>query len=287
MRRPCPIPRLCLISLWGLAACSAVPGDDSAAPANTIEGNAGANVAPVATPVPAAVSAEPHRADAPVPSKVPPPDDTAEGAAAVARTYYALLGERKYRQAWSLWAGGGQESGMSAQGFAASFAKFATYRAEIGIPGGIEGAAGQRYVSVPVRAFGELQNGKPFNLRGSVTLRRGVVDGATLLQQRWQIHSADLRPRPDEAPSRASTVAAPPRRLSLRCIDGSRFALRFDPATRRVIINNGGRARALGQERVPSGFRYAGGGYTIEATGDDYTFTQPGQPPMPCAVNRR
>jgi hypothetical protein len=281
--------RLYALLPLGLAACSAVPGDDSTAPANTIEGNSGAALAPAATPLPAAASAEPAEQGMPPETSVPPLDESAEGAAAVARTYYALLGERKYRQAWTLWAGGGRQSGMSAKDFAASFAKYADYRAEIGPPGRIEGAAGSRYVTVPVRAYGHLaEGGRPFNLRGNVTLRRAVADGATLLEQRWQIHSTDLKPRPGEPlPQASASPAAPPARIALRCIDGSRFVARFDPGARQVTIDAGGKTRVLHQERVPSGFRYGAGGYTLEATGETYTFTTPGRPPMPCAVNRR
>ena len=121
--------------------------------------------------------------------------DGAQGAANVVQTYYALLGEGKYRQAWALWDDGGKASGMSAPAFAASFDKYSEYHANIGAPGRIDAGAGQRHVTVPVQVYARLKQGAaPVYMIGSVTLHRsGDIDGATAAQPSWHIRSADIK----------------------------------------------------------------------------------------------
>lgn len=122
--------------------------------------------------------------------------DSAQGAADVVQRYYAFLEARDYAQAWALWSDGGKASGMRAEAFAASFAKYSEYHANIGAPGDIDAGAGQRYVTVPVVVYGKLKDGRPFNMKGEVVLQRTEVDGATEAQRRWHIRSADIKPRP-------------------------------------------------------------------------------------------
>ena len=144
--------------------------------------------------------------------------DGAQGAANVVQTYYALLGEGKYRQAWALWDDGGKASGMSAPAFAASFDKYSEYHANIGAPGRIDAGAGQRHVTVPVQVYARLkQRAAPVYMIGSVTLHRsGNIDGATAAQTGWHIRSADIKthrigaesPMPAAGPRRGSWPAA-------------------------------------------------------------------------------
>ncbi|HEY6916268.1 MAG TPA: hypothetical protein VI381_01360 [Allosphingosinicella sp.] len=130
-------------------------------------------------------------------SEAPFTQDSAQGAANVVQTYYALLEQGKYREAWRLWSEGGEASGMGAEAFTASFAEYAEYHANIGAPGRIEGAAGSLYVTVPVQLYGRLKSGEPFNRKGAVTLRRvNDVPGSTGEQRRWHIASTDVEPRP-------------------------------------------------------------------------------------------
>ena len=76
----------------------------------------------------------------------------------------------------------------------ASFNRYREFHANVGGPGRIEGAAGSRYVTVPVQFSGTLRNGRPFVEKGAVTLRRvGEVDGATRAQKRWRIYSVDVK----------------------------------------------------------------------------------------------
>ena len=113
---------------------------------------------------------------------------SAQDAANIVQTYYALIGEAKYRQARALWREQGEGSRMTADAFAASVAKFSEYHANVGAPGPIDAGAGQRYVEVPVQVYGRVKATRaPFNLRGTVTLHRTEVDGATPDQRAWRI----------------------------------------------------------------------------------------------------
>jgi hypothetical protein len=131
-------------------------------------------------------------------SEAPFTPDSAQGAANVVQTYYALLGEKKYRQAWALWGHGGRDSGMSADAFAASFDKYSEYHANIGAPGRIDAGMSQRRVTVPVQVYGRLKaDATPVYMLGSVTLHRivpGVSD--TKADETWHLQSADIKPRP-------------------------------------------------------------------------------------------
>lgn len=122
---------------------------------------------------------------------------SAQGAANVVQTYYALVAEKKYPEAWALWSDGGKASGMAAKDFAASFDKYESYNAQIGAPGEIEGAAGSLYVEVPVVIYGKLKTGGPVHMKGEVRLRRvNDVPGATPAQLNWHIAETALKPSP-------------------------------------------------------------------------------------------
>jgi hypothetical protein len=118
---------------------------------------------------------------------------SAQGAAQVVQSYFALIGEKKYAEAWKLWGGDGQDSGMNAEQFAASFAAFSQYDAQIGGPGEMEGAAGSSYVDVPVQVYGRTPAGAPFHRLGTVTLRRvNDVPGSSEAQRQWRIYRINL-----------------------------------------------------------------------------------------------
>jgi hypothetical protein len=130
-------------------------------------------------------------------SEAPFAATSAQGAANLVQTYYALIGQRRYEDAWRLWSGGGEASGMDAGTFAAGFAQYREYHAQIGAPGEIEGAAGSLFVEVPVQVYGRLKNGTPFNMLGSVTLRRvNDVPGSSAEQRQWHIYRNEVKPAP-------------------------------------------------------------------------------------------
>ncbi|HEU4967987.1 hypothetical protein [Sphingomonas sp.] len=210
------------VLLAAVAACSApapsnrndaTPSATTPTPTPMPSISATARPTPIPTPIPTTT---------PIPAPTPPPveppapgtpdglpDDrtpipegpigktSAQGAAQVVQHYYALIEQGRYRRAWALWSDGGRSSGMNARAFARSFDKYAEYHAEIGAPGRIEGAAGSLYVEVPVVAYGRLESGDPFRLKGPVTLRRcNDVPGCTAEQRAWHIASTGLKPRP-------------------------------------------------------------------------------------------
>lgn len=132
-------------------------------------------------------------------SEAPFTADSPQGAANVVQTYYALIGEGKYAQAWALRGDKGKANNQSVDAFAASFATYSEYHANIGAPGDEDAGAGQRYVTVPVQTFARLKDGKAAYWIGSIVLRRTVVDGATAEDKAWRIMSIDLKTAPPAA----------------------------------------------------------------------------------------
>lgn len=120
-------------------------------------------------------------------------EPTAQDAIAVLRGYYAAIDARDYARAYAAWADGGNASGQTPQQFAGGFAQTAGVSVEIQAPGAVEGAAGSRYVEVPVAIAATQRDGSVQRYVGAYVLRRSMVDGATPAQRAWHIQSADLR----------------------------------------------------------------------------------------------
>lgn len=224
-----------------LAACGQPPGDSIAANAGGATAASADPAAdmPVAAPKPAPSAAPSPAAD--IVSEAPFTADSAQGAANVVQTYFALVEAGKYRRAWTLWRDGGKGAGMDAAAFAASFDRFAAYHATVGAPGRIDAGAGQRYVTVPVQTYGTLKTGKPFAMDGTVTLHRtGDIDGATAEQRSWHINTVDLKPRaPERDDPRPPTATA-----RYTCDGGFAFTARFDNRADTVVLSRGGRTLA-------------------------------------------
>lgn len=152
---------------------------------------------PDAAPTPDIVElpAEPPATDTglePAPELVLP-DEDATTAVTVVRDYYAAINARDFARAYRAWGDGGRASGQSGEQFAAGFAGTQGVSVELGAPGPVEGAAGSRYVQVPVSLQARQADGSMRRYAGSYTLRMSVVDGATPEQRNWRIASADLR----------------------------------------------------------------------------------------------
>lgn len=188
-----------------LAAClhlgGCAPGNGPPPPSNDVaDGTSGlpappGAAAPLDPPEPGEPGALPD--DRTPVSEAPFTPESGQGAANVVQSYFALIEQGRYGDAWRLWSDGGRASGMSESEFAASFERYREFHAQVGAPGEIEGAAGSLYVQVPVQAYGRLRDGRPFNMAGSVTLRRvNDVPGSTPEQRRWHIFQSALRPRP-------------------------------------------------------------------------------------------
>jgi membrane-bound inhibitor of C-type lysozyme len=222
--------------------------------------------------------------------------DSAQGAANVVQIYFASIEGGKYAAARALWGNGGADSKLSPAAFAASFAKYKEYHANIGGPGEVEGAAGSRYVSVPVQVYARLKDGRPDYQTGTIVLRRTVVDGSTPEQRKWHIYSADLKPAPgrgtkpganDDAGAADTSGTPPVVSARYRCMDGSKFAVRFDNQRDTAAITRNSRPLAtLNGQKPASGIWYKKGPYELRGKGDAATLTTPGQPPIACTVIR-
>lgn len=127
--------------------------------------------------------------------ETPPADPRSpEAAAAVLRDYYAAIASHDYGRAYGLWADDGGASGQTLEAFRDGLAETSQIGAAIGAPGRIEGAAGSRYIEVPVM-IRAAQGGQCVG--GTYTLRRSEVEGATREQQGWRIYGAALSQRPE------------------------------------------------------------------------------------------
>lgn len=278
-----------LLAGCALAACSSKPIDNAAVPANAdidIHDNLTVEDSSQAPPAPGEPGGLAN--DTTPVSEAPLTQESAQAAANVVQTYYALIEARKYRQAWALWSEGGKASGMTADGFGATFGKFAEYHANIGAPGQIDAGAGQRYVTVPVQTYGRMKDGRPFNMLGSMTLHRvGDVPGATPEQLQWRIRSAELVARPS-APEPSPTPTEDNRSVArYRCTDGSKLTARFDPDKGKVTIEpDKGATHELTRQGTSTGIRYASDGYSFGGRGETMTYAAPGATVTVCNAIR-
>ncbi|HTK58724.1 MAG TPA: hypothetical protein VL336_07055 [Sphingomicrobium sp.] len=120
-----------------------------------------------------------------------------QGAGQVLQLFGGLLEQRRFGEAYRLWSDSGRASGLSEPQFIAAYDKYAEIHSEVGAPAQMEGAAGSSYVDIPFRLYGKLKSGGPFNLVGTVTLRRvNDVPGSSDEQRRWHIYKSDLDARP-------------------------------------------------------------------------------------------
>ena len=121
-------------------------------------------------------------------SEAPYAETSAQGAANVVQTYFALAETGKLAEAGRLW-----RDGAAAAAFARGVEAASDYHAQIGAPGAIEGAAGSLYVEVPIQVYGRMKSGAAFRRPGKVTLRRvNDVPGSTAEQRKWHIAGIDL-----------------------------------------------------------------------------------------------
>ncbi|PWG02601.1 hypothetical protein [Sphingosinicella humi] len=156
------------------------PAVEPAAPAPSAQ-------APLQPPAPGEAGGLPD--DRPPVAEAPFAPDSAQGAANVLQSYYALIEQGDYDAAYALRSA--SADGPSAAEFAASFEQYAEYHAQIGAPSNIEGAAGSLYVEVPVQIYGRQKDGKPFSSAGTVTLRRSNdIPGSTAEQRSWRIYTS-------------------------------------------------------------------------------------------------
>jgi hypothetical protein len=119
-----------------------------------------------------------------------------ELAADLVREYYRAIAERRYRAAYEMWGQRGRSSRQSFAEFQRGFEHTVSVEVDVGTPGPVEGAAGSRYVEVPVLVNARRTDGTRQSFAGTYTLRRAVVDGATQEQRAWHIDSAEIHRAP-------------------------------------------------------------------------------------------
>ncbi|WP_207801859.1 MliC family protein [Phenylobacterium hankyongense] len=157
-------------------------------PGETVASDAGVTCStqaaePVSPPAPGTPGGLPS--DRTPVSEAPFSPTSAQGAANVVQTYYALVEAGKYAEAAKL----------RSDGRAEDFSAYASHHAQVGAPGEAEGAAGSIYVEVPVVIYGRLKTGAEVHRSGKAVLRRvNDVPGSTAEQRRWRIERVDLRP---------------------------------------------------------------------------------------------
>jgi hypothetical protein len=111
---------------------------------------------------------------------------------AILRRYYAAINARDYDAAYALWGQSGKASHRSRAGFASGFAQTASVRVTIVDSTRIEGAAGSQYATIPVSVYATRRDGNTQHFRGTYTLRRAMVTGASEADRRWHIYVAEL-----------------------------------------------------------------------------------------------
>jgi hypothetical protein len=124
----------------------------------------------------------------PVPDTLP---GTSRGAEEVVRAYYAAINDRDYQRAYDAWGDDGPPGRPTVRAFAAGFAATDSVHVILGAPGRIEGAAGSRYIEIPVRIRAFEHGVGPRDYVGSYTARRSVVSESDTAQ-RWHLYSATL-----------------------------------------------------------------------------------------------
>lgn len=155
---------------------------------------------PAATPPaepPASALARARSGVAPGDTMAASDEATPTAAEAVVRAYYAAIDARDFATAYAQWSDGGKASGQSFERFRDGYANTESVRTEVGTATDEEGAAGSRYIRVPMELHARQRDGGTRHYRGSFILRAAVADGASAEQRRWHLYSADIQRLPD------------------------------------------------------------------------------------------
>ena len=84
-------------------------------------------------------------------SEAPFTADSAQGAADVLQSFFALRGAEKSEEARQLWSDDVGDGPLSRREFDEQFGRYSQYRGNVGAPGRIEDSGGSFYVRVPVQ----------------------------------------------------------------------------------------------------------------------------------------
>lgn len=107
------------------------------------------------------------------------------------KTYFDLIHQKRFNDAYRMWGNDGADTRGSAANFTKSFEPYSRYVADVGDPTAIKTNAGQDYIVVATNVRVMLkQTGATSDQSGTVMLRRPAGTGRT-----WQIWGADIRAR--------------------------------------------------------------------------------------------
>jgi hypothetical protein len=176
--------------------------------------------APAPTPPAPAATAEPSPPAPADTAEVPPAmtapdgadsrnDATPAAAEDTVRRYYAAINAKDYAAAYALWGNGGAASRQTYEVFADGYKTTVSVQATVGKALDPEGAAGSRYIQVPIELSSHRSDGGIRHYRGSFTLRAVMADGATPQQRHWHLDSADIEGYEPDAPPKAPAAKTP------------------------------------------------------------------------------
>jgi hypothetical protein len=92
-----------------------------------------------------------------------------------------------------MWSDDGAASGQTFAQFSGGYGNTRSVLASVGEPADEEGAAGSRYIQVPVQLTALQRDGSERRYTGRFTLRAVMADGATEQQRRWHLASAEMQ----------------------------------------------------------------------------------------------
>lgn len=119
------------------------------------------------------------------------PKPTPESAVELIQNHYRKINEKHFEEAFKDWEGEGKASGKSLAAFINGYVQTPQVEVTPGTPGPIEGAAGSRYITVPVHVTAYKAGGFKTEFAGQYVLRYSVVEGAKPRWQ-WRIYSQKL-----------------------------------------------------------------------------------------------
>lgn len=171
----------------------AMRNGDSAIKARVPDRAVPATRAPSASPPVARAPAPKPMTPVSTPAAVPAKSDSVGDPTTVVKDYYAAIRAHDFLRAYRMWQVSGQTGGRSYAQFAAGFDSTESVDVRTGAVGRVEGAAGSRFVTVPVEIDSRLRSGTRQHFRGTYTLRRVMVPGASAAQRRWHLYAANVR----------------------------------------------------------------------------------------------
>lgn len=116
---------------------------------------------------------------------------TPQSAVQLLQSHYKKINAGRFEDAYKDWDGAGKASGKSLVAFINSYVQTPQVEMTPGVPGPIEGAAGSRYITIPVHVTAIKPGGFRTEFAGQYVLRYSVVEGAKPRYQ-WRIYSQKL-----------------------------------------------------------------------------------------------